>query len=158
VDDDNLSLVDAIRLAKEAEQKAASLYRAAAGEATNPLVRRLFEQLAEFEVVHYEKLLELERSLREQGTFIDYEGKELSAPAEGGVARIEGAQKTSAAKVLNQSMHYETEAEKRYTALAKRTTDPRGKSMFERLAEEEHQHYLVLQSVYYDVMNLKPVG
>ena len=67
------TLLDAIRLAQQAEQKAARMYGTAAKEATNPLVRRLFEQLAEFEDLHYDKLVELEESLRARGKFVAYD-------------------------------------------------------------------------------------
>ena len=151
-----LTLLDAIRLAKEAEQQASVLYGNAAQEATNPLVRRLFEQLAAFEELHYEKLLDLETSLRDKGAFIKYEGREeLAVPAQGEVERIEGVKKTSGAKVIRQAMDIERAAEERYDALAEQTVDPDGIKMFKRLAKEERNHYLVLERAYYDLSNFR---
>ena len=151
-----LTLLDAIRLAKEAEQQASVLYGNAAQEATNPLVRRLFEQLAAFEELHYEKLLDLETSLRDKGAFIKYEGREeLAVPAQGEVERIEGVKKTSGAKVSRQAMDIERAAEERYDALAEQTVDPDGIKMFKRLAKEERNHYLVLERAYYDLSNFR---
>jgi rubrerythrin len=158
MDEQDLTLLDAIRLAKEAERKASTMYDLAAQEATNPLVRRLFELLTEFEDLHYQKLLELEESLRKKGTFIRYEGAEVLPVPEGEVKRIQGVKKTSAAKALGQAIDVELAAEKRYTDLAKRTSDPNGRGMFTQLAKEEHNHYLVLQNAYYDLNNLKPLA
>ena len=111
MNEQTLTLLDAIRLAKEAEQQASVLYGNAAQEATNPLVRRLFEQLAAFEELHYEKLLDLETSLRDKGAFIKYEGREdLAVHAEGEVKRIEGAKKTTGMKVIRQAMDIERSA------------------------------------------------
>jgi rubrerythrin len=115
--------------------------------------------LAEFEDYHYQKLVELERSLQEKGAFIDYEGleeKPLTATSE--VQRIRGVKKTSAVRVLKQAMEVEVKAEQRYTELADQTSDPQGHRMFEQLAQEERHHYLVLKSAYYDVSNLKPLA
>lgn len=152
----NLSILDAVRLAKEAEHTASTMYGHAAQEATNPMVRRLFEQLSQFEDLHYRKMLELEESLRDKGVFIQYEGTgELPVPARGEVNRIEGVKRTSAVKALNRAIQVEVEAESRYAALAKQTTDPDGTKLFEQFAREEHNHYLVLQNAYYDLNNLK---
>jgi rubrerythrin len=158
VTDAKLTLLNAIQLTTQAEQKAAAAYRNAAREAVNPMVRRLFEQLTEFENLHYAKLVELEQSLRANGAFIKYEAQELSTPAPGEVKQIEGVQKMSAMKALNQAMETELEAEKRYTALVDLTSDPDGKAMFRQLALEERGHYRILRAAYYDVGNLKPLG
>jgi rubrerythrin len=153
-----LNLASAIQLAKSAEQNAASLYASAAKEAVNPLVRRLFEQLAEFEDHHYQKLVELERSLQEKGAFIEYEGlDEAPIAPTSEVKRLRGVKKTSAMKVLKQAMEVEVKAEQRYTELSDQTSDPQGRRMFTQLAQEEHHHYTVLKSAYYDVGNLKPL-
>jgi len=155
----NYTLSDAIVLAKDAEQKAAAVYGQAAQETGNPLARRLFEQLAAYEQMHYEKLVELESSLKEKGTFIEYEGEnELSLSPGGEGKRLEGTRRTSAAKVLDQALQIEANAEERYRALAEMTDDKRGRKMFERLADEEHNHYQVIQIAYYDLANLKPVS
>ena len=152
----NLDLLDAVRLAKEAEHQASTLYGHAAQEATNPMVRRLFEQLSQFEDIHYRKMLELEESLRDKGVFVQYEGTgEVPISAPGEVNRIEGVKRTSAVKALDQAIQIEVKAESRYAALAEQTTDPDGRKLFEQFAREEHNHYLVLQNAYYDLSNLK---
>jgi len=156
---EKLNLMDAIQLAKQAEQQATALYGDAAQEATNPLVRRLFERLAEFEDLHYTKLVELEESLRSKGAFVKYEAEEPSpTPSVSEVQRIDGVGKTSALKVMSQAMQFETKAEERYRALAEQTSDADGRKMFERLAQEEQDHYQILQTAYYDLSNLKPLA
>jgi rubrerythrin len=154
-----LNLLDAIQLAKQAEQQACALYSAAAQEATNPLVRRLFEHLAEFEELHYAKLVELEESLQDKGAFVKYEATEPPPmPAMSKVQHIEGVRKASAIKVMNQAMQFEAKAEERYRTMAEQTADPDGRKMFERLAKEEHDHYQILQTAYFDLSNLKPLA
>jgi rubrerythrin len=151
MDNQDPSLADAIRIAKAAEQKAAKLYGDAAQQTPNPLPRELFEKLAEFGGHHYDRLVDLEESLRDQGAFIAYEGRELDLWKPGEVKPIEEPDKKSAMAIITMAIDIEEEAEKRYTALAERTSDPEGRSMFERLAEEEHDHYLILNDAYWSL-------
>jgi len=74
------------------------------------------------------------------------------------VQHIEGVGKTSALKVMNQAMQFETKAEERYRAMAEQAADPDGRKMFERLAKEEHDHYQILQTAYFDLSNLTPLA
>lgn len=152
----DLTLRDALAVAKEAEQAAAALYAGAARQAVNPLVRRLLEQLVGYERYHYQKLVELERSLQEKGTYIQYEGQApLPVEPVSEVSAIENVRHTSAAKVIKQAIGFEKQAEERYAALAEQTADPDGKAMFERLAGEEHNHQLALTNVYYDMSDFR---
>jgi rubrerythrin len=147
----DLDLADAIQIAMEAEQKAAALYGDAAQKTSNPLGQRLFKRLAEFERHHYEKLLALQESLREQGAFIEYEGKELSLPAPGEVESIPEPHKMSMMKIVTMAQEVERKAEERYVALAEQTTDPTGQAMFKQLAEEEQAHFRLLRDVYWNL-------
>ena len=154
-----LTLLDAVRLAKEAEQKAAAMYASGAIKTTNPLARQLFERLAKFEELHYKKLVELETSLFKKRAYIDYEGgAELPIPATAEAKRMGDFEKTSAAKVIKWAISFETAAEERYRALAERTSDPQGRQMFERLAKEEHNHYLVLENAFYNLSSFRPLA
>lgn len=151
MNDKDLSLQDALQIAKAAEQKAADLYADAAQKTANPLARELFNKLAEFEHHHYDKLVNLEESLRENGAFIDYEGPEIKLSTSGEVKRIEEPNRKSAMAIITMAIDIEQEAEKRYTELADQTSDPDGRSMFEQLAEEEHNHYLILSDAYWSL-------
>jgi rubrerythrin len=147
----DLNLLDAIQIAKEAEQKAAAYY-ADAAEKTPLIAKGLFEQLAGFERYHYEKLVSLEASLRDKGAFIEYEGRELTFPARGEIETpIEEPGKMSLMEIVSLGIDIEREAEKRYAALAEQTADPAGQSMFKRLAEEEHTHYRILSNAYWSL-------
>jgi rubrerythrin len=147
----DLNLADTIRIAMEAEQKAAALYGDAAQKTSNPLGQRLFNRLAEFERHHYDKLLALQESLREQGAFTEYEGEELSLPAPGEVEGIPEPHKMSMMKIVTMAQEVERKAEERYVALAGQTTDPTGQAMFKRLAEEEQAHFRLLRDVYWNL-------
>ena len=74
------SLMDGIRIAKDNEKTASEFYARAATTAGTSRARKLFEQLTEFEQIHYDRLTALENSLRDKGAFIDYAGTEFVMP------------------------------------------------------------------------------
>jgi rubrerythrin len=147
-----LDLLDAIQMAMEAEQKAAAFYADAAQKTANPMGRELFLQLAEFERYHHVKLANLEESLRDEGTFIEYEGRELTLSVPSEVDSKE-ANRMSVMEIITLAINAERDAEKRYTTLAEQTTDPAGQAMFKKLAVEENTHYRILGDEYYNLNN-----
>jgi len=148
------NLLDAIRVVKENERIATASYADAAQRISNPMGKQLFEQLAEFEKFHYEKLTALEKSLEEKGGFIDYEGKEFPLPP---TFEIKAAQKPgtkSIMSIISSARELEMQTEKAYADLASQITDPQGHEMFSRLSEEEHNHYRILSEAYWSLTNL----
>lgn len=148
----NLDMLEAIKIAMEAEKQAAAFY-ADAAQKTETVGRKLLEQLAEFERHHYNILADLEQSLREQGAFIGYEGRELTVPTPSEVQTAAEPDKMSMMGIITTALEIETEAEKRYTTMAGQTSDPDGKAMFEKLAEEEHKHHEILSKAYWSLNN-----
>jgi rubrerythrin len=151
MNDKEMTLQDALQIAKAAEQKAADLYADAAQQTPNPLAQELFNKLAEFEHHHYDRLVDLEESLRAKGAFIDYEGREMEFSTSGEVKSIEEPDRKSAMAIITMAIDIEQEAETRYAELADQTSDPDGRSMFEQLAEEEHNHYRILSEAYWSL-------
>ncbi len=78
------SLLDAIRVVKENERKAADFYAEAATKTANPVGRELFEQLSQFEEYHFARLTALEKTLEADGKFINSRGTRVPAAAGGG--------------------------------------------------------------------------
>lgn len=146
-------MLEALHIGMEAEQKAAAAYADAAGRAGNSIGRELFEQMAEFERHHYRQLVALEQSLRDKGAFIDYEPRELKPPAPSEVRGFEEPNRMSLVGIMAEAMEFERQAEERYAGLAEEVTDPAGKSMFKRLAEEERMHFRILEDAYWSLNN-----
>ncbi|MDH7488713.1 MAG: ferritin family protein [Anaerolineae bacterium] len=150
---EEFNVLEAIRLAQEAEQKAAAFYDDAAQKVKHPLGQSLLKELAEFERHHYAKLVALEESLRKRGAFIEYEGREIATkPPSPGEITVD-RQPTQAMEVVALALEAEQQAEKRYDTLAERTSDPVAHEMFRRLADEEHTHYRILRDVYWNLNN-----
>jgi rubrerythrin len=148
------SLMDALRIAKDNEKAAAELYGRSATSAGNSNVRKLFEQLTEFEQMHYARLTELEKSLTDSGAFINYDGTDFVVPPDMVIKVPELPDKASTMTIISKAADLETRAESAYRKLAAMTTDVRGHQMFDRLADEEHKHYLTLKEVYWALNNL----
>ena len=145
------ALLEAIKIAMEAEKKAEAAYSDAAGQTANPLGKRLFGKLAEFEHYHYQKLSDLLASLVDEDRFIEYTAQALSVSAPGEVAPIPEANKMSMMNIVKMAQGIEQKAEQRYAALAEQTGDPTGRAMFEQLAQEEAAHYRLLLGVYWNL-------
>jgi rubrerythrin len=147
----SLMLLDAVKIAMEAERKAAAAYQEAAAQTANPLGKRLFNKLTEFENYHYQKLSDLLESLLSRDEFIEYVAQEPAVPTEGEVPRVPEANKMSMMKIIRMAQGIERKAEQKYAELAKQTADPAGKKMFDQLAKEENGHYRLLREVYWNL-------
>ncbi len=152
----DFGLLEAINLAMAAEHEANQFYLEVVKKVTSQQGKDLLLQLAEFEQHHFEKLLELKNSLEKKGEFINYQGTYFTAtkgpiPAE--VAGQIEPNKDEVMNILNLAIAAEDKATKNYRNLAGVTTDPKGKAMFERLAEEELSHRRILSDEFYHIMN-----
>ena len=153
MNEQNISIFDALQIAKGAELKSAAFYADAVKKTANPWGRNLFQMLNDFENHHYQKLIELENSLREKGTYIRYEGKKVVVPEASSILDNREDKPKSVLSILNMALEVEVDAKKRYITLAGQTTDPDGKAMFETLAEEESNHWALLNDVFWSVNN-----
>ncbi|MBN1937477.1 MAG: ferritin family protein [Anaerolineae bacterium] len=157
MDEQNLTLVDAIQIAMEAEKRAVVLYGDAAQQTENLLAKPLFIKLADFEQHHYDKLADLIASLQQKGKFIIYGGYPSLIPAQSEIKIPEGTthvletNKVSMMQVITLAQDIEKQTEKKYTDLADQTSDPDGKAMFNRLAKEEQGHLRLLTEVYWNL-------
>lgn len=96
----NKTVMDAIDLAMNAEQKASQFYAMAAKRVSNAKGKQLFMQLSEFEQGHYEALGRLKESLSGAGCFISYEGTSFKPVyVEGTVLEISADEKKDVSEI-----------------------------------------------------------
>lgn len=146
-------LLEAVLAAKENERLASEFYADSATKISNPLGKKLFEQLDQFERYHYEKLSALEKNLREKEAFIKYEAHEIPLTPRIMIAAEQDPNNMSVISIIKKAIELETLAEKTYLKLAEETADPDGHYMFSRLSEEEHLHYHILKEAYWSLNN-----
>lgn len=154
---DDLGFAEALAMAMEAELKAQAFYAQAASEVPDPKGRDLLGRLAAFEEYHYQKLAKLARSLQEDGQFIEYEARTMEqfAPftGTGEAAGTDLGDLQDMAGILSVAIENEKMAGETYAALADRTTDPLGQTMFRDLANEERIHQRILEDEFYSLSN-----
>jgi rubrerythrin len=144
----------AVKVAMEAEKNAYQTYSKAAKKTKNPKGRDMFQQLAEFEMNHYQRLKELSKSLQEKGEWILYSGtsfKKKSIPIK--MEKPKGQEQLTDMDALKIAIREEKKAQAYYRSLAELTKDPRGKDMYKRLADEETLHEKILNDQYYNLHN-----
>jgi rubrerythrin len=153
----DLTLVDAIQIALEAEKRSAAMYKEAAENATDKVIEGLFSSLSAFEQHHYEKVTELAETLAKKGKYIVYEGYSLPIPAQAEIPISDEASATlkagkpSMMSVLTLAQEVEAQAVKRYNSLSERALDSDGKNTFDKLAQEEQKHLKLMTEVYWNV-------
>ena len=149
------SLLDAVRVVKDNEKKAAEFYADATEKTGSPAGRELFGELVKFENYHYHWLTVLEKSLKEKGVPVTYEGREFSLPPVLEPQVAEEPRHQTVLDILSRAWNLETEFEKAYSDLAAGMTDPQGRAMFKKLSAEEHNHFLILQEASWGLENRK---
>jgi len=147
---DTPNLINAIRIAKESEMIAADLYTSAA-KLIVTLGKVIFEQLSEFEIFHYDLLTALEKSLREKGEFIQYDGKVMILPPVIIIRLADVPEHKSMLQIISEAMGFEQQAEKIYADLAAQVTHPQGHKLFTRLASDERHHYDILKDAFWSL-------
>ena len=150
------SKIDAIKIAMDAEQQAHSYYSQSAQKATSPKGKNMFNQLAAFELNHYNYLKNLLTSLQEGSGWTSYSGTQFSETAHSSEAKNSSAEegmKDDVLSILSQAIEDEKNASVYYTKLAEETDDPAGKKMLTKLAEEEKLHTKILNDQWYGLNN-----
>lgn len=148
--------IEAIQLAMEAEMDAHHDYSQSAQKTVNPKGKDMFNQLAAFELSHYNHLRSLLDSLNEGNGWIPYTGahfSETSKPVEGGNSPAEEKNKDAVLSILSNAIKDEKKASEYYSKLADETDVPSGKAMFKQLSEEEKLHAKILNDQWYGLTN-----
>ncbi len=149
------SLLDSVRVAKDNEKKSAEFYADAAEKCVSTSGRELFGELVKFENYHYHWLTVLEKSLKEKGNAITYEGREFSLPPLLEPQAAEEPRHQTVLDIISRAMELERQTEKAYADLAAEITDPQGRAMFKKLSAEEHNHFRILQEASSGLENTK---
>jgi rubrerythrin len=151
------SEIEAIKIAMDAEMEAHKNYTQFVQKSTNPKGKDMFRQLAVFELNHYNNLKALLGSLSDAKGWTTYSGTQFSeTPAfiEGEASSVEVSEtKDEVLSILSKAIDGEKKACEYYTKLAEETTDPAGKAMFTKLADEEKLHTKILNDQWYSLNN-----
>jgi len=137
-------VLDAIMQAKEIEKETFDLYTRGEQKTFNPAGKRIFRWLARTEEEHYLKLTELYNSYSEGERWVFYGGTTISLDEAEHGAGFD----TDDLEALRMAMEIEKKGIAHFEELARKTSDPEGKGMFETLAHEEREHLRVITEKY----------
>lgn len=140
-------LMDALN----AEAKAREFYKDAANKAVSNAGKNLFNELADFEQGHYNRLKAIIEA-RSKGMKIE------TPPAEDIAVKseVEGEfepNKEEITKVLTLGIEAEKKAQAKYMEIAELFDDAESKNIFSNMAEEERKHQTILENQFYGMTN-----
>jgi rubrerythrin len=137
--------------AMNAEAKARDFYTDAAQKAASAAGKNLFNELADFEQGHYDRLSKFIEA-RNKGMKIDEPRvQEVATKSE-----VEGEfepNKDEITKVLTIGIEAEKKAQEKYLQIAKMFTDDESKAIFNKMADEERNHQNILEDQFYSMSN-----
>ena len=149
---------EALSLAIRREKEANRYYSDAADRSTNANGREMFSWLASEEMKHIQILEKQWEEIKGSGMWLSEEGwctyGDISNPIEcsefpsSSEARGEFKEEAPELEILKAAIEAEREATSFYADLAKSTSDPNGKAMFEQLARIEQGHLDLLEEEY----------
>jgi len=148
----DMGIEEAIEIAIKAELNDHEFYKDAMNKVSSANGKNLLMQLANFEMSHYNKLVELRASLKESGEYIEYAGMEFT-PVEAGDEPSTVVHKDDVINILKLAIAAEQGAYERYSHLSAVTHDPKGKEMFRKLASEEELHRRILSDQFFQLSN-----
>lgn len=147
------SLDDLLLAAMGSEAIAKEFYLEAAAKAKSKAGKQLFGELAEMEQAHYENVRRvIDERETEHAISLPPPGRQLPALK----GEIEGEfepNKNEIAEVLTRGIEAEKKAHARYRTIAEQISDPAGKELFARFAEDERRHQSLLEAEYYQISN-----
>ena len=149
---EGMGIEEAIELAIQAELNDHQFYKDASEKVSSGHGKDMLRQLANFEISHYNKLMELRDSLKASGAYVEYAGTEFG-PVEKGEGSSTVAHRDDVLNILKLAINAEEGAYERYNHLASVTDDPKGKNMFVKLAAEEELHRRILSDQFYQISN-----
>ena len=144
--------LNALEVALNNEMREREFYLKNAGRTKNALGRAMFQQIADDELEHYERLKQLHQKWEKQDKWpetvplkvketivknilLDFVKKVDKSP-EGDANDLEA---------VRTAIDFEMKGEKYYADLGKQVSDPKEKQFFDLLSRMEHEHYLSLK-------------
>jgi len=140
--------MEAVQLARKMEMDGAEFYSSSAQSAANPQARRLFESFAADERRHLDIVERLSKGLGVDVAGMPMPAQSISTVFAGaGTTSGEGATVTAdESRAIETALEMERKSYRLYEDAAGKSEDDAQRALFERLAQEEDQHYEMLEN------------
>ena len=144
--------IQALEVALNNESWEKEFYLKHAARTENSLGKSMFASIAGDEDEHYQRILVLNKRLKEEGKWpetipIEVKGTEVKDVLKKFVNSVDPSSKadTSDLEAVKIAIEFETKGEKFYSDLAKKVENPMEKKFFEFLSSIEREHRLSLE-------------
>ena len=141
-----------LKVALGNEMREREFYLKNAGRTSNHLGKAMFQQIAEEELEHYERLKQLKENWEKQGkwpdtlplTVKDTNVRDILKEMVKKVSHREAGDDDTL-KAIQTAIAFEAEGATFYARLRDEVSDPKEKSFFNLLADVEHEHFVSLK-------------
>lgn len=141
-----------LEVALNNEMKEREFYLKNAGRTSNHLGKAMFQQIADEELEHYERLKQLKETCENQGKWPDtlplmVKGtavKDILKEAVQKVSQMEAGDDDTL-KAIQTAIAFEAQGAMFYARLRDEVSDPKEKDFFNLLADIEHEHFVSLR-------------
>lgn len=149
---DHDAFLSALKVALTNEMREREFYLKNAERTKNLLGRSMFQQIADEELEHFEKLKELHEKWQAEGRWpetipVEVKGTRVKDVLKETLQKIDQVLQTDddELKAIRKAMDFEAKGVSYYRDLGEKATDRKAKGFFDLLASIEHQHYLSLK-------------
>jgi len=144
--------LDALQVALDNEMKEREFYLKNADRTGNPVGKAMFQQIAEEELEHYERLKQLAENWEKQEKWPETVPLEVKGTKVKDVLKeaAEKAPKTAKGdaddlEAIRTAIEFEAKGTEYYVKLSEEASDPKEKAFFNLLADIEREHYVSLK-------------
>ncbi|MDI6777036.1 MAG: ferritin family protein [Syntrophales bacterium] len=141
-----------LKVALDNEMKEREFYLKNAGRTSDPLGRAMFQQIADEEVEHYERLKQLKENWEKQGKWPDTLPLTVKGTAVKDILKemVEKVSQMEAGddddlKAIRTAIAFEAQGATFYARLRDEVSEPKEKAFFNLLADIEHEHFVSLR-------------
>ncbi|MGQ9510143.1 MAG: ferritin family protein [Thermodesulfobacteriota bacterium] len=149
---DERERLNALEVALNNEMREREFYLKHAKRTNNPLGKKMFEQIAEDELEHYERLKQLHQTWTKKERWPDTVPLQVKNTLVKDILvnfLKKAEEKTKGdsddLEAIRVSLEFESKGAKLYADLRDASLDPREKAFFDLLSKMEHEHYLSLK-------------
>jgi rubrerythrin len=155
MDEKTQDRIKALEIALTNELREKEFYLKHARRTSNALGKLMFETIASDEDEHYQRLLELHKTLEKEGKWpetlpIKVKGTQVKDVLKKVVESVDTGHKADLTdmEAVEIAIDFETKGETFYSKLEKNTDNPQEKQFFALLASMEREHRLSLEDTY----------
>ncbi len=139
--------------AMNAEIEAQNFYSQAARKAQSKTGQLFFNELADYEQKHYEKIRGIIEAIKKNEELSTYDLPVYSRSINPEVSGEFEPNKDEIVEVLTLAIKAEQDARERYLKIAAMINDQQGKTIFNNLADDERRHHDLLEAQFYQMSN-----